>query len=166
MPKAAKEAPPAAAAAEDAEDAGDAGEGGAAAGGKPAVPLFTSPVATPVAGKKLHKRLYKVVAKAAAGKVLRRGVKEVVKALRKGEKGLLVLAADIHPVDVISHIPVFAEEQGVPYVYVKSKAELGAAAATKRPTSVVLVAPGKAAFAAADKLAECLEEVAAITPAY
>lgn len=144
--------------------AGAAGEGAASA--RAAVPLFVSPVATPVAGKKLHKRLYKLVAKAAAGKVLRRGVKEVVKALRKGEKGLLVLAADIHPVDVISHIPVFAEEQGVPYVYVKSKAELGAAAATKRPTSVVLVAPGKAAFGAADKLAECLEEVAAITPAY
>lgn len=44
-------------------------------------------IAKPLAGKKLHKRLYKVVKKAAAQKMLRRGVKEVVKALRKGEKG-------------------------------------------------------------------------------
>ncbi len=46
-------------------------------------------IAHPMAGKKLHKRLYKVVKKAAGQKLLRRGVKEVVKALRKGEKGLV-----------------------------------------------------------------------------
>lgn len=94
-------------------------------------------------------------------------MKEVVKALRKGEKGLCVIAADIFPVDVISHIPVFCEEQGVPYVYVKSKAELGAAATTKRPTSVVLINGGsKKPFEGQEKLQECLEEVKSITPVY
>jgi H/ACA ribonucleoprotein complex subunit 2 len=131
-----------------------------------ATPKFVSPIATPLAGKKLTKRLQKVVKKAAGAKVLKRGVKEVVKALRKGEKGLCIIAADIFPVDVISHIPVFCEEQGVRYVYVKSKAELGAAASTKRPTSVVLVAPGKKAFDAQDKLDECITEVISITPSY
>lgn len=41
--------------------------------------------------------------------------------------------------DVISHIPVLCEDHGVPYIYVTSRAELGAAGMTKRPTSVVLV---------------------------
>ena len=41
--------------------------------------------------------------------------------------------------DVISHIPVLCEDHGVPYIYVPSRAELGAAGSTKRPTSVVLV---------------------------
>lgn len=41
--------------------------------------------------------------------------------------------------DVISHIPVLCEDHNVPYLFVKSRAELGEASATKRPTSVVLV---------------------------
>lgn len=60
---------------------------------------------------------------------------------------MVVLAADISPMDVISHIPVLCEDHGVPYVFVTSRAELGAAGATKRPTSVVMVsqeAGGKA----------------------
>lgn len=51
----------------------------------------------------------------------------------------MVLAADISPMDVISHIPVLCEDHGIPYVFVTSRAELGAAGATKRPTSVVMV---------------------------
>ena len=41
--------------------------------------------------------------------------------------------------DVISHIPVLCEDHGVPYIFVPSRAELGAAGSTKRPTSVVMV---------------------------
>ncbi len=52
---------------------------------------------------------------------MRRGVKEVVKALRKGEKGLCVIAGDISPLDVICHLPVFCEENDVPYIFVDSK---------------------------------------------
>ncbi|KAH9938629.1 50S ribosomal protein L30e-like protein [Fomitopsis serialis] len=72
---------------------------------------------------------------------VKRGVKEVVKGIRKGEKGLLVLAADINPIDIISHLPVLAEDANVPYVFITSKEELGHASATKRPTSCVMVCP-------------------------
>ena len=60
--------------------------------------------------------------------------------------GIIILAADISPMDVISHIPVLCEDHGIPYLYVPSRAELGAAGSTKRPTSVVMVTPstGKA----------------------
>jgi H/ACA ribonucleoprotein complex subunit 2 len=44
-----------------------------------------SVIAQPLAGKKLTKKLLKVVKKAAASKILRRGVKEVVKVLRKAD---------------------------------------------------------------------------------
>lgn len=83
---------------------------------------------------------------AAASKSLKRGVKEVVKALRKSPTvpsspppGIVVLAADISPMDVISHIPVLCEDHSIPYIYVTSRAELGMAGQTKRPTSVVMV---------------------------
>ena len=52
---------------------------------------------------------------------------------------LCVLAADVSPVDVISHIPVLCENKDIPYIYVRSRVELGAAAQTKRPTSVILI---------------------------
>lgn len=81
-------------------------------------------------------------------------------------RSLCVLAGDISPLDVISHIPVLCEDSGIPYVYVAAKAGLGEAAATKRPTSVVLVASKRAkgkgeqaAFDAQDKLDECVEEI-------
>lgn len=43
-----------------------------------------------MAGKKLTKRLYKLVAASAKGRTLRRGIKEVVKAVRKNQKGYVV----------------------------------------------------------------------------
>ena len=100
-------------------------------------------IASPLASKKLTKKLFKLVKKASKEKQLKRGVKEVVKSIRKGQRGLLVLAGDISPVDVISHLPVIAEEAGIKYVYVPSRSELGSAGATKRPTSCVLIAENK-----------------------
>ena len=46
-----------------------------------------SVIAHPLAGRKLTKKLLRLVKKASKTKSLRRGVKEVVKAIRKGEKG-------------------------------------------------------------------------------
>ena len=75
-------------------------------------------------------------------------MKEVVKTLRKSPAstptnrafpGVVIIAADISPADVIAHIPVLCEDHNVPYIFVTSRAELGAAAKTKRPTSVVMV---------------------------
>lgn len=93
-----------------------------------------------MANAKLQKKLLKTVKKSSRARQLKRGVKEVIKALRKGEQGLLILAGNITPMDVISHLPVMAEEaKGVEYVWVTSKEELGAASGTKRATSTVLV---------------------------
>jgi H/ACA ribonucleoprotein complex subunit 2 len=89
-------------------------------------------------------------------------VKEVVKALRKSETskpsssatknplGVVIIAADISPMDVISHIPVLCEDHNIPYIYVRSRAELGSAAGTKRPTSVVMISRTTTAKNASD----------------
>lgn len=45
--------------------------------------------------------------------------------------------------DVISHIPVLCEDHNVPYIFVSSRADLGAAGNTKRPTSVVMVSEAR-----------------------
>jgi len=57
------------------------------------------------------------------------------------------------------HFPILCEEHGVPYVYVRSRADLGVAACTKRATSVVMLRPeGKAAAAKADDKATDAEK--------
>ena len=75
-------------------------------------------------------------------------MKEVVKTLRKSAPsapgnlsfpGIVIIAGDISPQDVISHLPVLCEDHNVPFIFVSSRAELGAAAKTKRPTSVVMI---------------------------
>lgn len=115
------------------------------------------PFANPLADEKQAKKVMKCVKKSAKHKTLKRGVKEVVKALRKSPTsapsssavtdplGVVVIAADISPMDVISHIPVLCEDHNIPYIYVTSRAELGAAGSTKRPTSVVMVGRNRSA---------------------
>merc|ERR1712168_635197 len=56
-------------------------------------------ISTPMASKKLTKRVFKCAKKASKEKTngLRRGVKDVLKFIKKGEKGLAVLAGDTFP---------------------------------------------------------------------
>ena len=95
---------------------------------------------------------------AAKAKVLRRGVKEVVKAVRKGEQGFVVIAGDISPIDVIAHLPILCEDKELPYCYVPSKEQLGQAGCTKRPTSCVMIK----SHADVDNFAECKKGMCAL----
>lgn len=101
-------------------------------------------IAQPLAPRKLTKRLYKTVKKASQQKQLRKGVREVQKCIRKGEKGIVLLAGDVSPVDVISHMPLVCEEGGLPYCYTPSKDDLGTACGSKRQTCMVLIKPNDA----------------------
>merc|ERR1712070_452539 len=104
--------------------------------------IAVQPFCEPLAEAKLSKKLFKCIKKATKTKQVLRGVKEVVKAVRKGQKGVCVIAGNISPMDVISHLPILCEDNDVPYIYVRSKEDLGAAGLTKRPTSCMLLAPG------------------------
>jgi H/ACA ribonucleoprotein complex subunit 2 len=115
---------------------------------------------------------------AAKNNTLKRGVKEVVKTLRKSPPsapgytsfpGVVVIAGDISPQDVISHIPVLCEDHNVPFIFVTSRAELGAAAKTKRPTSVIMIMEkreGKKAKAAEEDAEEDYAEAYAALAKY
>ncbi|KAL8416273.1 hypothetical protein RB596_006726 [Gaeumannomyces avenae] len=124
--------------------------------------------ALPLADDKVQKKVLKTVKKATKKSALLRGVKEVNKALRKAPSktasttevpGVVVIAGDISPAEVIMHLPIYCEERNVPYIFVPSRAELGAAAKTKRPTSVVmLVAQGRKRDGVKGKKAEAVVE--------
>mmetsp|Transcript_1786 Transcript_1786/g.2778 ORF Transcript_1786/g.2778 Transcript_1786/m.2778 type:complete len:138 (-) Transcript_1786:289-702(-) len=126
--------------------------------------LGISTIANPLADEKLTTKCLKLVKKAVAAKMSRRGIKEVVKALRKKEKGLLILAGNVTPVDVITHVPILAEECEVPYVYVPSKADLGMAGASKRPTSCMFILKPKEGAAYAELFGKVKKKIIAVTP--
>jgi len=131
--------------------------------------LAINVICKPLADKKSTKKLHKLVKKSTKH-MIRRGVKEVVKGIRKGERGLAILAGDIFPIDVVSHLPVLLEEANVPYLFVPSKQDLGLAANTKRPTSCVLIkdprtsTKGAAAFDALDIYDAMLEQAKEYDP--
>ncbi|KAK4174913.1 putative H/ACA ribonucleoprotein complex subunit 2 [Triangularia setosa] len=117
---------------------------------KPAEELV--PFAFPLADDKTHKKVYKLIKKGAKVKSIHRGVKECEKAIKKtpaktpatapgDAPGLVIIAGDISPMDVIMHFPLLCEEHNVPYLFIKSRADLGVAACTKRATSVVMLKP-------------------------
>jgi len=92
-------------------------------------------IATPMASKKLVKRLYKSIKQAKAEKnMLRRGLKEVSKALKKKEKGFVVFAGDVRPVEIYCHLMACCEDNDIPYVFSPSKQLLGNVINSKRPT--------------------------------
>lgn len=90
-------------------------------------------------------------------------MKEVVKALRKGAavNAICIIAGDISPIDVITHVPILCEDHDVPYVFVPSKHDLGEAATTKRPTSCVMIIPGDG-WKYADKFSKLRKKVSSL----
>lgn len=111
---------------------------------------YTSPIAVPLLEGKLLERALKLTKKTVdletevresdpKARIIRRGVQDVTKSLRKGEKGIVILAADVFPVEVLAHLPAFCEEKNVPYAFVQSKETLGSTLSTQRTTTAVMV---------------------------
>lgn len=138
-----------------------------------------SAIADPIFGGKLLERCLKLVKKVQefekegnkenGGKkvrYIRRGVHEVTKSIRKGQKGLVLIACDIHPVDVIAHIPVLCEEKNVYYGYLGSKRTLGTICRSKRPASVLMISfnnensiKDKPFYSVYSKVISCIKKV-------
>ncbi|XP_075249517.1 H/ACA ribonucleoprotein complex subunit 2-like [Convolutriloba macropyga] len=119
-----------------------------------------APIAQPMASRRLTKQIYKLLRKIQAGGLRKDccffGTKAVMKTLRQNtKKGFLVIAGDVSPIDLISHIPVFAEEKDIPYVYVPSQDDLAAAVATNATMCVFVVDHE----AVAKYYNACLEEI-------
>ncbi|VDP08056.1 unnamed protein product [Soboliphyme baturini] len=100
-----------------------------------------TPIAQPLASRKLAKKLYKLLSR--ASKVpkdgCRYGVLDVQKLIRKGKRGILILAGDTTPIDTISHFGPYCEEKDIAYVYTPSRQHLGLALGKTQACMAVLV---------------------------
>merc|ERR1711942_278468 len=101
---------------------------------------FVSVIAKPMANKKLTKKIYKLIKKGSKHKTyVRNGLKDVQSRIRKGEKGLVIFAGDVTPIEVMCHMPAVCEEKSLPYVYTPSRQLLGTAMGVKRGSLMVLI---------------------------
>ncbi len=70
------------------------------------VNYYVNPIANPLSGDGLRTKILKLARGLNKEKLLKRGVKDVVKSIKKGQKGIVIFAADVSPIDVYSHIPL------------------------------------------------------------
>lgn len=76
---------------------------------------------------------------------VKKGTNETTKTIERGMAKLVLISEDITPVEIVMHLPPLCEEKSVPYLYVKSQKDLGAACGiNKGCASVAIVDPGKA----------------------
>ena len=93
---------------------------------------FASSISQPMAPPKLTKRLLRLVRNAKENKCYDLGFKQIQKKISKGllDKGILVIAGDLTPIDNFAHIPILCEEHDIPYCYLTTKFDLGSANGT------------------------------------
>jgi large subunit ribosomal protein L7Ae len=76
---------------------------------------------------------------------IRIGVNEVTKNVERGKAKLVLMAEDVDPPEIMIHLPIICAEKKIPFIYIKTKDELGKAAGLKVNTSsIVIVDDGKA----------------------
>jgi large subunit ribosomal protein L7Ae len=106
--------------------------------------------------KDLADRAYEAVEKARDTGKLRKGTNEATKAIERKQVVLVVIAEDIEPAEIVAHLPALCDEKGIPYIYVPSKRELGAAAGIDVGCAAVAIAE---AGEGADTVREIVESV-------
>jgi len=72
--------------------------------------------------------------------VLKFGINHVVDLIEDKKAKLVVIAADVDPIELVVYLPALCRMQNIPYVIVKSKARLGQLVHLKTATAVVLTA--------------------------
>lgn len=109
--------------------------------------------------KELADKTYEAVEGARDTGKLRKGTNETTKAIERKHAVLVVIAEDVEPAEIVAHLPALCDERGVPYTYVPSKRELGAAAGIDVGAAAVAIAEAGEAAATVKEIAERIKEL-------
>lgn len=91
-------------------------------------------------------------------------MKEVVKQLKKKKRGIVVLAGDISPIELVAHIPILCENNGNPYIYVKTKEVLAQASLSKKPTTILMLLRPSSSHELKDDYKNLFSEILEVNP--
>ncbi|MHC1624597.1 MAG: 50S ribosomal protein L7Ae [Methermicoccaceae archaeon] len=82
---------------------------------------------------------------------VKKGTNEVTKEVERGVAKMVFISEDVNPPEIVAHLPLLCEEKEIPYIYVNSQAELGAACGLNvKSASVAIIDAGKAKDAIVD----------------
>lgn len=109
--------------------------------------------------KELADKAYEAVEGARDTGKLRKGTNESTKAIERKQAALVVIAEDVEPAEIVAHLPPLCDEKGIPYIYVPSKHELGAAAGINVGAAAITIAEAGRAAAAVKEIVERVREL-------
>lgn len=109
--------------------------------------------------KDLVDKTIKAISTAKEGGKFRIGVNETTKAIERGQAKLVVIAEDVAPPEIVAHLPLLSDEKNIPYSFVPSKKELGAAVGIPVPTSSIAITDAGSAKELIEDLAKKIEEI-------
>ena len=89
--------------------------------------------------KEISDKAYSLAEMARDGGKIKKGTNEVTKVVERGNAAIVIMACDVEPPEILAHMPALCEERNVPYVYVPSKTELGAAIGLDKPTASIAI---------------------------
>ncbi|SOV11383.1 60S ribosomal protein L7ae/L30e, putative [Plasmodium sp. DRC-Itaito] len=67
------------------------------------------------------------------------GLTQVIKYIRKGYNGLVLIAIDVFPINIICHLPSFCEHYKIPYTFVTTKNKLAHLCKLKRSITCLFI---------------------------
>ncbi len=95
--------------------------------------------------KELATKALQALQQASESGKIRRGTNETTKAIERGTAKLVIIAEDVTPPEVVAHLPLLCEEKKIPFIFVPTKEDLGAAAGIETSAAAVaIVQPNKA----------------------
>ena len=109
--------------------------------------------------KELADQVYSAVESARDTGKIRKGTNEATKAAERGQAVLVVIAEDVDPAEIVAHLPPLCDEKKIPYIYVPSKRELGAATGIDVPTAAIAIADAGQATHAVKGIIERIKEL-------
>lgn len=98
-----------------------------------------SPKAFPLSPPHLTVEIFRLLNQAKSHKKVKRGANEVMKALNRQNALLVILAADIQPIEFVLPLTRLCEQKNVPYVFVDGRHLLGRSVDIERPVAACCI---------------------------
>lgn len=83
---------------------------------------------------------------------LKFGLNHVTTLVEEGKAKLVVIAHDVDPIELVVHLPALCRKKGVPFAFIRGKANLGKLVHQKTATCVALTAVNTEDFADLENL--------------
>ncbi|MEA3229341.1 MAG: 50S ribosomal protein L7Ae [archaeon] len=113
---------------------------------------FTTP-------KDIAEKVYNGIESVVRSGSIRKGTNEVTKAIERGIAKLVIIAEDVEPEEIVMHLPILSKEKGVPFVFVPTRQELGAACGIPVSTAAVVITDTGKAGKQVDELVSATREL-------